>query len=90
MSDQCKNCQVRGDYEKCIETPCFRHESWIDLQRIEKTKELEKEVKRLKVTMLIYAREEIDVNFYSDDEDINSDDKALEYFNNFYVEHGGR
>jgi hypothetical protein len=35
MSDQCKNCIVRGDYQKCLKTPCFRHESWIDKKRIE-------------------------------------------------------
>ncbi len=34
MTDQCKHCTVRGDYEKCIVTPCGHHENWINLQRI--------------------------------------------------------
>lgn len=45
MSDQCKNCSVRGDYKKCITTECFRHESWIDIQRIKKIAKLENLVK---------------------------------------------
>ncbi len=48
MSDQCKQCDLRGDYDKCIITECFRHESWIDIQRIEKINKLQAEVKKLK------------------------------------------
>lgn len=47
MPDQCQHCTVRGDYEKCIETPCFHHENWINLQRIDRIRELETKVKRL-------------------------------------------
>lgn len=47
MSDQCKHCTIRGDYNKCITTECFHHESWIDLQRIKKIKELEQKVVNL-------------------------------------------
>ena len=42
MSDQCKHCQIRGDYAKCIKTECFHHENWINIQRINKIAELEK------------------------------------------------
>jgi len=42
MSDQCKNCIVRGDYEKCIATECFKHESWIDMERIAMIENLQK------------------------------------------------
>jgi hypothetical protein len=41
MSDQCKHCIVRGDYDECLKTPCCRHESWIDTVRIERIKNLE-------------------------------------------------
>ncbi len=41
MSDQCKNCEVRGDYEKCNATECFHHENWINKQRIKRIEELE-------------------------------------------------
>ena len=34
MSDQCINCTARGDYAKCVNTPCSHHESWIDKKRI--------------------------------------------------------
>ena len=47
MSDQCKNCTVRGDYEACIATPCSKHESWIDTTRSERIKELEKQVEAM-------------------------------------------
>lgn len=43
MSDQCENCTLRGNYEACIKTPCCRHDSWIDLERIEKIEKLESE-----------------------------------------------
>ena len=42
MSDPCKNCTARGYYQECIASPCFHHEAWIDKQRIEKIKRLEK------------------------------------------------
>jgi len=45
MSDQCKNCLVRGDYHECIKTKCFHHENWISKQRIKRIKELEETIK---------------------------------------------
>ena len=41
MSDQCKSCVVRGYYDQCLETPCFHHENWINLERIKRIKNLE-------------------------------------------------
>lgn len=32
MTDQCKNCVVRGDIEKCLSTECFHHGNWISAQ----------------------------------------------------------
>lgn len=29
MSDQCKNCLVRGNINVCLSKPCFHHENWI-------------------------------------------------------------
>lgn len=28
MSDQCKNCESRGDLLKCTSTDCFQHDNW--------------------------------------------------------------
>lgn len=53
MSDQCQHCEIRGDYEKCIETPCFHHENWINLQRIEKIETLKAELIKLKVDRVL-------------------------------------
>ena len=40
MTDQCKHCIVRGDYKKCLETPCSKHESWIDIERMDRMKKM--------------------------------------------------
>ena len=47
MSDQCKHCGYRGNYELCNKTPCFHHENWIDKVRIGKIKNLEKIIENL-------------------------------------------
>jgi len=54
MSDGCKHCICRGDIGRCIETPCFQHESWLALHRAE-------EIKRLKEKLRI-IQEIIDAN----------------------------
>lgn len=41
MTDECKNCLRRGDYDACISTECSQHESWIALQRIRLIKKYE-------------------------------------------------
>lgn len=28
MSDQCAGCTVKGDLDRCHDTPCSNHESW--------------------------------------------------------------
>lgn len=28
MRDSCKHCELRGNYNKCINTECYLHESW--------------------------------------------------------------
>ena len=48
MSDQCKNCTVRGDLKACKSTPCFHHENWYAIQLESKIEELTKENERLK------------------------------------------
>ena len=30
--DQCQECTVRGDFQKCEATPCSKHDSWYALQ----------------------------------------------------------
>jgi len=44
MSDQCKHCECRGDYERCNNTPCFHHENWINLRRIREIKFLRRRI----------------------------------------------
>lgn len=29
MSDQCKNCTSRGNFDLCQKTPCHQHTSWM-------------------------------------------------------------
>ena len=29
ISDECRNCSVRGDLDKCRLTPCVYHNTWI-------------------------------------------------------------
>lgn len=41
MSDQCKNCIMFKDMERCEETECFIHESWY-------VKQLEKKIDLMK------------------------------------------
>ena len=41
MSDQCKHCVVRGDYNSCIKQDCWHHKGWINKTRIGRIKELE-------------------------------------------------
>jgi len=28
MVDQCQHCTLKGDFDKCIATPCFNHDNW--------------------------------------------------------------
>ena len=39
--DECRTCMVRGDIEKCLQTQCCKHESWI-------VQELQGQIKALK------------------------------------------
>ena len=48
MSDQCKHCECRGDYERCNSTPCSHHENWINKQRIAILKKFRIEVDALR------------------------------------------
>ena len=41
MTDQCKNCELRGDIKKCLAADCFHHENWyarVQQERIDKLK----------------------------------------------------
>ena len=40
MSDQCRNCSVRGDFNECMKTECFHHENWIAEQHRKRYAEL--------------------------------------------------
>jgi hypothetical protein len=56
MSDQCKNCTVRGDINLCNNTPCSIHESWRDIdimyQLAAKDQELADSVPRSRVAAM--------------------------------------
>ncbi len=52
MSDQCKHCTHRGNYEACMAETCFRHESWIDLERIQRIQALEKDALEMAKVLL--------------------------------------
>lgn len=41
MTDQCKNCALRGDYEECRSAPCFHHENWFQQEQNIRIDELE-------------------------------------------------
>ena len=32
MSDQCRTCTSRGNFKLCVETPCFHHENWYEVE----------------------------------------------------------
>ena len=68
MSDQCRNCTLRGDYETCINTECFHHENWINVVRINKIKALERQLEEAleylhHPSLGDYLREVIKLNF---------------------------
>jgi len=46
MTDECKNCSVRGDLKKCMETKCGIHESWFVNALLKKIEKLEIERER--------------------------------------------
>lgn len=66
MSDECRNCEVRGDIVKCRETKCSQHDSWY-------ATELEAENKKLR-QMLAGAYSGADL--YGDDGELQ-DSMAL-------------
>ena len=41
MSDQCKHCLSKGDWDECQKTVCFHHENWGWKQLQAKVKHLE-------------------------------------------------
>ena len=53
MTDQCKHCELRGNYNECIKTECFHHENWINKQRIHRIRELENQW--IEVSMILNA-----------------------------------
>ena len=41
MTDECKNCTVRGDYDECLKTKCNLHDSWFAKECLKQSRELE-------------------------------------------------
>jgi len=33
MTDQCKNCELRGNIKGCLETECSNHENWYAIEQ---------------------------------------------------------
>ena len=52
MSDQCKHCTVRGDWDKCQSTECFHHENWAWLQLKDQRDKLQDRVQELEALQL--------------------------------------
>ena len=42
MSDQCKNCTLRGNVDECESVDCTHHDSWYVKQQAARIAELEK------------------------------------------------
>lgn len=42
MSDQCKNCTMRGSLYICLQTDCSQHDSWMTKQLKKKIEEATK------------------------------------------------
>ena len=36
MTDQCKHCDARGDFDRCTSLECGHHENWISRQHRER------------------------------------------------------
>ena len=51
MTDQCKNCTVRGDLKACLVTECFQHENWYAIEQQKRISLLESQVAAM--TMLL-------------------------------------
>jgi len=47
MTDQCKNCTVRGDINACKATDCFHHENWYAVEQQKEIDELKAHCARL-------------------------------------------
>ena len=41
MTDQCKNCSLKGDIKKCLASDCFQHENWYAKEQQKRIEELE-------------------------------------------------
>lgn len=42
MTDQCKNCELKGDIKKCLDADCFQHENWYAKEQTKRIEKLEK------------------------------------------------
>ena len=48
MTDQCMNCQCKGDIKKCLATDCGHHENWYAIEQQKKIDELQLEKEDLR------------------------------------------
>lgn len=46
MTDQCNNCQLKGDLKGCESTECFHHENWYAIQINSEREELKKKLSK--------------------------------------------
>jgi len=61
MSDQCKHCECRGDYNHCNKTPCCHHENWINRKRIAILKKQQIEIDDLRIVIATRGLKEKEV-----------------------------
>jgi hypothetical protein len=66
MSDQCATCTVRGDFERCLVTPCGHHENWYECELMSKYTEALAQVTRLQESVNAICVEAADLAFEVD------------------------
>ena len=52
MTDQCGNCDLKGNIKKCLEADCFQHENWYAKEQQKRINGLEAQVLALEEMMM--------------------------------------
>ena len=48
MTDQCINCELKGDIKMCLASECFQHENWYAKNQQSRINHLENELSDIK------------------------------------------
>ena len=52
MTDQCGNCQLKGDINQCLAAECFQHENWYAKEQQKRIDNLQAQVDALEEIMM--------------------------------------